>query len=270
MKALPLILEAEQLQPQLNSTCKNLLIVDLSSESSYLQGHIPGAIHLPFQTLMSGQAPAPGRLPEEARLQQLGAFLGLHDDLHIVAYDDEGGGWAGRFIWTLDVLGHNKASYLNGGIHAWRGLGYEQQTDASTPSSNSYLLPALNHNVIANIDDILPQLGTNNVVVWDARSSAEYRGEKVFSAHGGHIPGAINCDWANLMDRNRDLRIRTDAEEFLAKLGLDKTQDIITHCQSHHRSGLTYLVGKNLGFKIRAYHGSWGEWGNTPGLPIEK
>lgn len=264
---LPLIIEAETLIGELDN--KDVLIVDLSSEACFLQGHVPGAIHLPFKSLMSGEAPAPGKLPSNGRLQQIGAYLGLRDNLHVVAYDDEGGGWAGRFIWTLEVLGHKNVSYLNGGIHAWRGLGLEEQTEAVPAAQCDYTLPELNRTIIAEIDDIVSELNNKDFVVWDARSLAEYSGEKVLAARSGHIPGAINCDWVNLMDKSRDLRIRTDAEAFLAELGFNKQKKIVTHCQSHHRSGLTYLVGKSLDFDIRAYHGSWGEWGNNPNTPIE-
>ena len=67
----------------------------------------------------------------------------------------------------------------------------------------------------------------------------------------------------------RGLRIRQDAREYLADLGINESQKIVTHCQSHHRSGFTYLVGKTLGFDIRGYHGSWSEWGNHPDTPTE-
>lgn len=264
---LPLILEPEALKAALDYD--KLLVVDLSSEANYLQGHVPGAIHMPFQKLMCGEPPAPGRLPNNQCLQQIGANLGLADDIHVIAYDDEGGGWAGRFIWTLEVMGHKKFSYLNGGIHAWRGLGLSEQNEQVTVPRSEYTLPNLNRSVIAETDDILAELDNDKFVVLDARSPEEYRGEKVFSARGGHIPGAINCDWVNLMDRDRNLRIRTDAESFLAGLGINKDQQIVTHCQSHHRSGLTYLIGKSLGFSIRAYHGSWSEWGNRTDTPVE-
>jgi len=89
------------------------------------------------------------------------------------------------------------------------------------------------------------------------------------AAKNGHIPGAINAEWTSLMDRNNSLRIRKDAKEYLASLGLTSDKSIVTHCQSHHRSGFTYLVGKALGFNIRAYHGSWSEWGNHPNTPVE-
>lgn len=71
------------------------------------------------------------------------------------------------------------------------------------------------------------------------------------------------------MDPARNYRIRTDAKAHLDKLGLNAEKNIVTHCQSHHRSGYTYLVGKYLGLNIKAYDGSWSDWGNTDGLPIE-
>jgi thiosulfate/3-mercaptopyruvate sulfurtransferase len=71
------------------------------------------------------------------------------------------------------------------------------------------------------------------------------------------------------MDRDRDLRIRSDMEDILSNLGISRDKEVITHCQTHHRSSLTYLIGKSLGYSIKAYDGSWSEWGNDPHTPIE-
>jgi len=73
-----------------------------------------------------------------------------------------------------------------------------------------------------------------------------------------------------MMDPENGLRFRRDADARLKKLGLEKGRTIITHCQSHHRSGFTYILGKTLGFDIKAYHGSWSEWGNHPDTPVEQ
>jgi thiosulfate/3-mercaptopyruvate sulfurtransferase len=92
----------------------------------------------------------------------------------------------------------------------------------------------------------------------------------VISARGGHIPGAVNYEWTLGMNKARGLRIN-DLETFrslLNDLGIDATKEVATHCQTHHRSGFTYLVGKILGLNIKGYAGSWSEWGNDPATPV--
>lgn len=263
--SIPLLIEPEQLA---NYTDENSRIVDLSSEQSYMNGHIPGAIHLPAQTLTLSRPPVPGLLPDLSHLERIFSYLALTDDTHFFVYDDEGGGWAGRFIWTLDMIGHSRYSYINGGIFAWRGAGMELETEENSIEPHAVKL-SIHKEAQVEVQEILDLLGKDNVAIWDARSPEEYRGDKVLAARGGHIPGAINCEWTSLMDPDKHYRIREDAEERLAMLGIRSGQDIITHCQTHHRSAFTYMVGKILGFNIRAYPGSWSEWGNLPGTPVE-
>src|SRR5262245_12047468 len=97
---LPLLLEPDQLEPLLGRP--DLLILDLSSAENYARGHVPGAIHMPASALQCGIKPAPGKLPDADHLSRLFSQVGLKPDSWVIAYDDEGGGWAGRLIWTLD------------------------------------------------------------------------------------------------------------------------------------------------------------------------
>jgi thiosulfate/3-mercaptopyruvate sulfurtransferase len=266
---LPLLLEVADLQVFTNR--ENLLIIDVSSPDNYLSGHVPSALHVPPGALLCGIAPAPGKLPDRAQLEELFSLLGLTPDLHVVAYDDEGGGWAGRLLWTLEVLGHTNYSYLNGGIHAWRGAGFALETDANQGKPTDYSV-TIHSDAIAEIEDIQPRLDDDRMRVWDARSAAEYLGERSGSARAGHIPGAINIDWLELIDRNNNMRL-VDLGQLqlrLDQLGLDQDKDIITHCQSHHRSSLTWLAMRILGYpSVKGYHGSWGEWGNREDTPVE-
>lgn len=264
---LPLIIEPEVLSEAVQGDA-NLLVVDLCSDENYARHHVPGAVHVSPGELVSGVRPAVGKLPELARLESLFSRIGYSKDQHIVAYDDEGGGWAGRFIWTLDVIGHAKSSYLNGGLYAWAEarLPLTQELAEVKPTDVSI---ELHPGVIAEKDDVLEGLDKDNVQIWDARSPEEWSGAKVVAARGGHIPGAINLDWLELMDRHRALRLREDVGELVKSRGFRSDAEIITHCQTHHRSGLSYLVGKMLGLNIRAYHGSWSEWGNDPETPID-
>ncbi|MFK0573716.1 sulfurtransferase [Endozoicomonas sp.] len=271
---LPLILEPDALESALasdeNTSIKeSLIIIDLCNPRLYQQAHVPGAINVQPQQLIAGTLPARGKLPPISQLESLFSELGYTGKEHIIVYDDEGGGWAGRFIWTLDVIGHKHYSYLNGGIHAWLKEGHptESTPNQKTPTAVSL---TINDNVMATSDFIMSVLDDPQFKIWDARSPEEYRGEKVMAMKAGHIPGAINFEWTRAMDPEKNYRIRENLIPELAALGLSPDKEIITHCQAHHRSGFTYLVAKSLGFKhIRAYDGSWSEWGNLPETPVK-
>ncbi|WP_049723538.1 sulfurtransferase [Gilvimarinus polysaccharolyticus] len=267
MSSLPLIVEPAELLPLLGES-NTPLIVDLSSEANYRRGHIPGAVHVPPQMLLCNRPPAPGRIAPVEQLNRLFTYLGLTPDTHVIVYDDEGGGWAGRFIWTLDMIGHSRYSYLNGGLHAWLSAELPVTSEVEDPQSKPIEVE-ISPKRLVEIPDILAGLESDSIQILDARSPAEYSGEKVLTQKAGHIPGAINVEWTELMDRHNSLRIRADASDYLASRGITGAKRIVTHCQSHHRSGFTYLVGKSLGFDIDAYHGSWSEWGNHPDTPVE-
>jgi len=268
MSEIPLLLEPEQLNELLNND--DLLIIDQSKAETFLTAHIPGAVHLNFKDLQLGEKPTPGALPSLEQLSIVFSNLGLTPEKHVIASDDEGGGWAGRLIWALDMIGHKKYSYLNGGIHAWLQAGMPTETGEGTATPSDYQVEQLDNSWALTKKQMIERIGNDDFAIWDARSDKEYTGEKVVSARGGHIPGAVNYEWTRGMDPDRALRIKdlTEFETLLNDMGLTKDKEIATHCQTHHRSGFTYLVGKILGRNMKAYAGSWAEWGNDENTPI--
>ena len=265
---LPLVIEPSDLASRLDAT--ELILVDLSGAARYEQGHIPGAHWVDSKATQLGQPPAPGLLPAVDQLNGLFAGLGHHPDAVYVVYDDEGGGWAGRFIWLLDVIGHTRYHFLNGGLRAWMGEGHPLTQDIP-PVCATPVSVQIHDEPTATRAYVEQRLGAADLAIWDARSAEEYRGEKVNAARGGHIPGAINFEWTLGMDGARDLRIREDMAQVLQALGITPDKEIITHCQTHRRSGFTYIVAKALGYpRLKAYAGSWSEWGNAPDTPIER
>jgi len=248
-----------------------LLIVDLSKPETYAKGHIPGAVHLDYAQIVRIDKPRMGLLPDAETLSNLLSVIGATPDSWIVAYDDEGGGRAARLLWTLDALDHRRASLLDGGLFSWANEGHPLQVHADHPAVGDY--PAqIDERPLASRDYILTHLLDPEMILWDARSPAEFQGSKRFAERGGHIPGAVNIDWMEVMDQGRNMRLKPAAElrQMLESRGITPDKTVITYCQTHHRSALTYYVLKLLGYpKIKGYPGSWSDWGNDPDTPIE-
>ena len=260
-----------RISPQSLGQYPQYQVIQITSPEVFAANHIPKAIHVSPAELVCGIPPASGRLPELEQLTETFTRIGYDSTHTYVVCDDEGGGWAGRMAWTLDVIGHQSWKYLDGGLHAWAlaGLGFESgsiQTKREFPTVNL----TLNNRPIAEIDDIIPRINDEDLVIWDCRSYEEFVGEKTSSARAGHIPGASHLDWLRLMDPDKGLSLVDNFEELLQNKGITPEKDIITHCQTHHRSGLAYMAARLLGYpRIRAYHGSWSEWGNRFDTPVE-
>ncbi len=266
---LPLIIEADILEKSL--TYDNVLIVDLSKPDTYLKMHIPGAVHLDYPQIIAIDKPKMGLLPDDASLTRVFSSIGIGDDTHVIAYDDEGGGRAARLLWTLEAVGHSRYSLLNGGLHAWANEGHTLDNTVVTTEPKTFT-PRRSPDACAETSYIHEHLDDAGVCLFDVRSPDEFNGVKKLADRAGHIPGAIHMEWTDAMDKHRNLRLKSRDEltTMLSNLGITPDKEVIVYCQTHHRSAHTYIMLKSLGFeKIRGYPGSWSVWGNDPELPVE-
>lgn len=266
-----LLIEAEQLVPFLGH--EKLRIVDLSRNSVHEQLHIPYALHVKPRLLVRQEEQASGLLPVDAALQTFIEYLNISPEHHVVVYDDEGGAWAGRLIWNLHCLGFYNTSLLNGGIHAWLAAGYPTSADNEKLTKvESLFNPNLN-----NIDqyriqysELLEKVQQQNIQLWDCRTEEEYTGQRLAARRGGHIPNAIHFEWSTAINRQNHLKLHPleRTQQRLEQLGFQLDQPVVVYCQSHHRSGLAYILGRLLDWNVQAYDGAWSEWGNRLDSPI--
>ncbi len=253
-------------------TKQDILLVDVRDAASYAAGHITGAHHFDLSLMNSKQPPVVGLLPSAASLTTAMQTLGLKQGQKVVVYDDIGGPPSGRFCWTLKAFGHNNLAMLDGGVNAWQNSGHPL-TDALPPKAQGDFQATLNEAIIANRENILQTLTDQSALVIDTRTAAEYSGEDIRSAKGGHIPGAVHLDWQESKDPDNAMRFKSN-DDLLALLHArnisEQEQTIICYCQSHQRSALMCILLESLGFKhVKGYPGAWSDWGNQSDTPLE-
>ncbi len=265
-----ILIEPDELESHLDDN--NVIIVDLCKAKQYAQAHVPGAHFINYADIVHINKPVMGLLPSAENFSTLLSSLGITADTQVIAYDDEGGGCAARFIWTLHVHGHDKTSLLNGGLFSWANEGHTLDNETpATPTPSNYSLENTGK-YTANREYISNNLNSENIVLLDARSLPEYSGAKKFADKAGHIPGSIHFEWTDKMDRNNNLRLLAveDIQNKLNEMGITSDKEVICYCQSHHRSAFSYLVLRILGYEnVKGYPGSWSDWGNHPDTPVE-
>lgn len=268
--SLQTIIECDELAKHLNNT--KVLIIDVCKKEVWQQAHIPNAVHIEYPQILRIEKPVMGLLPEAADFENLMQSLGVNNDTHIIAYDDEGGGKASRLLWTLEAYGHTNFSLLNGGLIAWANEGWPLTKEINKPSAGNFSASNNLTKVVSLRESVSENLKNDKVQLLDARSLAEYTGEKKFAARGGHIPGAIHFDWMEIMEPSRNGRLKDplQLEQGLLERGFSTDKHIICYCHTHHRSALSFIMLKSLGYKnISGYPGSWSDWGNDNDTPIE-
>jgi len=249
----------------------NVVIVDARSPDDYAQGHIPGAVNLPSQSLATRSSEEIETGPWRDRaVEQLGT-LGITPSNMVVAYDDQGSYFAARMRWALKHLGHEQAAILDGGLSAWTKLGQTLSTDTPARAPTTYT-GTTDPERLATAQYVLSRLGDPSVQILDVRTLAMYTGEDPGTfKRSGHIPTALHLDWVNNVqaEQPRTFKSLTELQALYDGIGLDRNKEIIVYCNGGVWSANTMFVLELLGYpRVRLYSASWGEWGNRDDLPI--
>ena len=270
MSALPPVISPQELAERLNN--ENILVVDVGAAGEFAAGHIPSAVQIDYSDFVTGKPPVMGLISDSKQLSLVLSAIGLTNDTQVVAYDRNGGGQAGRLLYTLDAIGHPTGALLDGGLQAWANAGQPLEAGSVDAEPSNYEARFVGDNV-ADKAYIQSRLGADDLALLDCRTPAEYDGSDLRAARGGHIPGAVNFNWTDAFDPANppSLADLNSLRERFKDIGITPDKEIILYCHTHTRSSHTYMLLKQLGYpKLKGYPGAWSDWGNDPDTPISQ
>jgi thiosulfate/3-mercaptopyruvate sulfurtransferase len=269
------VVQADWLEKNLDNP--DVKIIEVSTEAGlYERGHIKNAVKFNWYTDLVEVVNRD--IVAGTRFQKLARAAGINKNSIVVLYGDKNNWFAAWGAWIFNTYGIEDVRLLDGGRVKWEKDGRAFTTTVSIPKEGSFVATKADKSVRATlIRDVLPAVrkkGSSDIV--DIRSADEYSG-KVFAPAGfqelavraGHIPGAVNVPWGTNVNADGTFKTVAELKKLYADKGIDGKKPIITYCRIGERSSLTWFVlSEILGYEVKNYDGSWTEYGNGVGNPI--
>ncbi len=269
------LVEPEWLEEHLDDESIRIVEVD-ENPQLYTEGHIPGAIGFDWQRDLQDQVRRDFLGPED--FGALFGSRGVSNEHTIVLYGDRNNWFAAYTYWYLKYYGHDKVLLLNGPREKWIADGRQTTSEIPSHSPASFTAKAGDDTIRARREEVQAAIG-DSVKLVDVRSPAEFAGEIISpqgyeqegAQRGGHIPGAASIPWAQAVQEDGTFKSADELRELYGGKGVLDGAPIIAYCRIGERSAHTWFVLHELlgQERVKNYDGSWTEWGNLVGVPVE-
>jgi len=276
---LNVLTDTETVAKNLSNNSIKIVEVDYDPENAYRQGHIQGASLIWWKRDVND--PITRDIVNKAQFEDLMSRNGITSDSEVILYGDFNNWFAAFVFWIFKYYGHEKVKIMNGGRKKWELEKRTYTKDEPQIQKTKYISQPPNEGVRAYLFDVRRAVDRKDTVLVDVRSPKEFSGEITappeypmeHAQRGGHIPGASNIPWASAVnDADGTFKAVDELRKIYESKGVTPERDVICYCRIGERSSHTWFVLKYLlGYpQVRNYDGSWTEWGNMIGNPIEK
>jgi thiosulfate/3-mercaptopyruvate sulfurtransferase len=259
-------------------TDPNVRVVEVDVDTAaYQQGHVPGASGWNWTTELCDTLVRD--IVPKAKLEQLLGQSGITPETTIVLYGDNNNWFAAWAFWQLKVYGHKDVRIMDGGRKKWLAEGRDLDTSSPQQAKTTYKAQNADLSIRAFLPEVQSTLGKPGTVLVDVRSPQEFTGEILAPPglpetcqRGGHIPGAKSIPWAKACNDDGTFKTQEELTALYGAQGVTPDKDVIAYCRIGERSSHTWFVLKYLlAFpRVKNYDGSWTEWGNLVGAPVER
>lgn len=236
---------------------QNLVVISAGPKADYDKQHITGSVNIPYNSFDKTGGNIEGILMADAEMAKIFGDRGVSEKNTIVVYDEFDGRYATRIYFLLKYLGAKDVKVLNGGMDAWKASRKPITRNPSNVAKKTFA-PAVNKSMMITAQE----LGNNrpNMVLVDSRAQGEFQGRERDSK--GHIKGAINLEYKELLAADGKLKPRADIEKLYSSKGITKDKEVVLYCSSGVRAGMHYMVLTSyLGFtNVKVYDGGYNEW----------